>query len=187
MKPVLLFLAILFAAAPVSAAVTYTYQFTGTIDAIGQNQNNAIPGVYAGQTFSGWFSYNSDTLTTEIGALSFTLGAFQPAVIDDRLYCNVVTDYALNTMYYDTQGQYEFWRTGVALQDTTGITFTKNQLPTEILFSMLTSARLNISGSKGPDSFNLSGPITSLSAVPEPTTLLLLAGVTLCLRRKKSV
>jgi hypothetical protein len=197
MKPVLLFLAILFAAVPVSAAVTYTYQFTGTIDAIGQNQNNAIPGVYAGQTFSGWFSYNSDTLTTEIGALSFTLGSFQPAVIDDRLYLIIMNYTAppvnpstydmLSAMYYDTQGEYAFWRTGIVLEDTTCTALSTTQLPTNLTLSMFTSARFDIIGIKGSDPFNISGAITGLSPIPEPATLLLLAGVTLCLRRNKSV
>ena len=187
MKPALLSLAVLLAAT--AAAGTYTYQFTGVIDLINSNENNAIPDVVTDQSFTGWFSYDSSTK----GAMAFTLGAFQPAVINDSCFVVVYNDPpatpsgcdSFSAMYYDTQGQYTFERTGITLKDTTCTAFSSTQLPTDLVLSMFTSARLDIAGHKGTDDFNISGKITSLTQVPEPACLLLVLCGTLCLRRRK--
>jgi len=193
MRPVIFPLAILLAAAP-GIAQTYTYQFAGTINTIVLNENNAIPGVYLNQSFSGWFSYNSDSQTTEIGAIAFTLGEFESAVIDDCCLATVLNNPApptsqsnydlFSALFYDIQDDYEFWRTGITLKDSTCTAFDSDQLPTDLILSMFSVARLDISGSKGEDDFNISGRITSLTQIPEPASLLILLSGTLCLRRK---
>lgn len=172
----------------VAPAEMVTYHFAGTIDTINFNDSDAFPEGDIGQSFTGWFSYSSDSRDTEIGEIAFSIGSFQSDVLNDRLY-PVENPDAMYMYFYGTQGDYDFARTGFAFTDTSGQVFdtSDDQLPTQLSLSTFDSSVFRILGYKtSVGNFYISGPLTTLTLVPEPATISLLALGAVALLRKRA-
>jgi hypothetical protein len=178
-------------------AQLYTYEFSGYVSQI-TNQNNAIPGVYLNQPFTGTFSYSSMPFSTtgiydQPASLTIKLGTFTLTHTDKQTAITVINNLTSATGKVDsftfhasgTQGLYTYTRSGVTLQDSTRTAFTTTALPETLLLSAFNSAKMNLTGSKGTDTFNIIGNITTLTLIPEPATLLMLAAAIPFLRRKR--
>lgn len=173
--------------AGVAGAQLVTYAFTGTVDKVNFNTNNAFPEGYVGRSFSGWFSFSSDSRTTEIGSMAFSIGSFQSPVINDRLYPPVSLP-SIYFYYYERTGNYDFGRTGFTFANYSGPAF-GSKLPTDIALSMFSAVRFSIQGSKIVNgvysgNFDISGPVSTLQLIPEPATIALLAAGGLLLRKR---
>jgi hypothetical protein len=178
-------------------AQLYTYEFSGYVTQI-TNQNNAIPGVYLNQPFTGLFSYSSMPFSStgiydQPASLTIKLGSFTLTHTDKTCQITVINNLTSATGKVDsftfhasgTQGLYNYTRSGVTLQDSTRTVFTTTALPETLLLSAFNSAKMNLTGTKGADTFNIIGNINSLKLVPEPATLLLLTAALPFLRRKR--
>ena len=184
-------------------ADTVEFEFSGFIDTIYVNENNALGDVYINQPFEGWFSYSSvpdqwpDSVETgcyhQDASISVTLGTQTLSYIDDFVYIWVHN----NHYYYNAdifsfgvdgpQGDFDFGSYGVQFYDSTGTVFDNDDLPMSFELAQFDSARLTILGRKIPSSgsFDIGGEITSITLIPEPGTVLLLGFGGLALLRKR--
>lgn len=176
-------------------AQTVTYQFSGVIDTVTRNDNGVFPEGHPGQAFGGWFSYTSESRTTEQGSVAFTLGTLQSQVIDDRCVVGMINNTAnyrgsyvdyLSFFMYDNDGEFNYSRTGLVFADYSRTVFNSGDpLPMFLSLSMFDIADFSISGNKGTNYFVMDGHLTDLTLVPEPATLSLLAMGGVLIRRKK--
>lgn len=183
------YLVLLVCLLPAGAATAelVTYRFSGTVDKINYNHNGVFPEGHLGQPFSGWFSYQSDSCTSEIGDCAFTIGSVISPVLSDRLYALVDLD-TISFRYYGKEGNYDYGRTGLHFSGYSGPAFGSG-LPTAIDLSMFSDAIFQITGSKfvggvHQGSFNISGAVDTLELIPEPASFALVAFGVLLKRRR---
>lgn len=196
MRKVLLLLLALAIVSP-AIALTYTYQFSGNVTQL-TNPNNAIPGAYLNQPFTGTFSYSSMPFSStgiydQMASLKITLGSFtldhtnKPTFITVANYATTATGRQDSFSFHasGTQGLYNYSRSGINLADSTRTVFSSTALPTSLLLNSFTLAQMNLTGSKGASTFSIVGNVTTLTLIPEPATLLLLTAALPLLRRKR--
>ncbi len=186
MKSIMLNLIFLSLSLPVMAN-TVKFEFSGYIDIINSNENNALGNVYLNQPFNGWFSYSSvadqypSSATTghyhQDASISVALGTQTLSYIDDYVYIRVYDNYqGEDTFSFGvdaTQGDFNFTFFGVYLSDSTGMVFNNDDLPMSFNLAQFDSSRLVIAGYKLPnwDWFDIGGKITNMTLVPHlPTT-----------------
>lgn len=177
------------------------FEFSGFIDNINSNENNALGNVYLNQSFDGWFSYSSvpdqypSSATTghyhQNASISVTLGTQTLSYIDDYVYIRVYNNYSNEDKFSfgvdASQGDFDFTGYGIYLSDSTGVVFNNDDLPMSFDLAQFDSTRLTIAGYKLPnhDWFDVGGEITNMTLIPEPGTLLLLGFGGLALLRKR--
>ena len=182
-------------------ADTVEFEFSGFIDIINSNENNALGNVYLNQPFDGWFTYSSvpdqssDPVYGSYGqdaSISVTLGTQIISYIDDYVIIVVSNnDYTGADSFLHvvdaTQGDFSFTYYGVDLTDSTGMVFNNDDLPMSFDLAQFDSSMLVIAGYKLPnwDWFYVGGEITNMTLIPEPATLLLLGLGGLALLRKR--
>ena len=198
MKQILL-LAVSFVVAA-AAAQTYTYQFSGHVTDFSPQFADLAGDIQIDQTFTGWFSYHLepyDGFTLEQDAsMVLTVGDFQLSHLDDRTLVflhDLPKDYHDSESYdffrvnaYGTQGDIEYWRTGISFTDSTRTTFdTNDTLPNNLNLSMFDAGGV-VFGFNSDDHGSMSGVIDSLTMVPEPTSMVILlcGGLVLRLRSR---
>lgn len=183
---------------PPAFALVYDYEFSGYVSQV-TNSNNAIPGVYVNQPFTGIFSYSSMPYSStgiydQYASLTINLGSFTLTHTDKFTYVTVVS-YPDTSTYIGkkdsftfhasgTQGLYTYNRSGITLSDSTRTAFSSVALPELLQLSAFNLAQMNLTGNKGTDTFNIIGNINNMTLVPEPATLLLLAAALPLLRRR---
>ncbi|MBA7637709.1 hypothetical protein ES703_45356 [subsurface metagenome] len=118
-------------------ADTVEFEFSGFIDNINSNENNALGNVYLNQSFDGWFTYSSvadqypSSATTghyhQDASISVTLGTQTLSYIDDYVYIRVYNNYSNEDEFSfavdASQGDFSFTYYGVDLTDSTGMVF----------------------------------------------------------------
>jgi hypothetical protein len=181
-------------------ANTVEFEFSGYIDDISANENNALGNVYINQPFEGWFTYSSVPDQSpnpaygryhQNASISVTLGTQTITYFDDFVYIRVYDNYRGEDEFSfavdNRQGDFEFTGYGVHLSDSTGVVFNSDALPMSFDLTHFDSARLELHGHKYPvwDWFDVSGEITSLILIPEPATLLLLGFGAVLLRKRR--
>ena len=202
MKLIILTLIFVSVSFPVMAN-TVEFEFSGFIDNISSNENNALGNVYLNQPFDGWFSYSSvadqypSSDTTghyhQDASISVTLGTQTLSYIDAYVYIRVYDNYSNEDEFSfavdASQGDFAFNGYGIRLSDSTATVFNSDALPMSFDLAQFDSPRLIIRGSKLPNSdwFDVEGEITSL--VPEPATIFLLGlgGIALLTKRSSRV
>jgi hypothetical protein len=160
-------------------------------------------GINVGDIFSGVFTYDTSKDGTEIGSIKTYLNsplfisasinnfnwtnespasAFIDIYNDDSTYGDFFNYYGVNVNSNYSMGNGHIL---VSLGDTTGSVFTSTSLPTSFdlsefnagvgVFDFATypSLKIHRSGPEG-DRYTMIGQITSISPVPEPSTLFLL-------------
>jgi len=197
---VLIFLFILLLSAIPAMANTVVFEFSGFIDTINSNENNALGNVYLNQPFNGWFSYSSvpdQTSNPDYGvyvqdaSISTTLGALALNYLDDQIYVTVANDYTDGEDRFwfgvdASNGDFSFTNYGIHLDDSTGMVYNTGVLPMSIDLADFDSTRFLLKGYALPDGdwFDVEGEITNITAVPEPATFLLLGLGWVVLRKK---
>ncbi len=191
--------AVLFLSALVPAQL-YTYQFTGTITHISAN-SAGLP-VQLDQAFTGWFSFNrvndqnnnpdvaeynqnaSISLTLPNTALSLTSQWTEIYMFND-LY-----GHRDDTFGFKAKGSnsgYQFNAFQILLVDTKDTAFSNTDLPPVLSPGNFTQRSLILKGTSvsNPDlTFNVTGELTSVTLVPEPATITILALGALAFRRR---
>lgn len=201
MKKLIFLFALLLSAVAVTAD-SYEFEFSGYIDVIEANTNNALPGIYLNQPFHGWFSYSivpDQTPNPDYGvysqnaSISTTLGTLDLDHIDDHIYIRVANDYTNGEDIFShavdaSNGSFGFTKYGLYLTDSTGTVFNTGQLPVSFDLSQFDSRRFMLKGYSLPntDWFDVEGEITSLTLVPEPITLASLFLGALFIRNKRT-
>ena len=199
MKILILLFVLLWSIVPV-AANTVKFEFSGFIDEIEANTNNALPGIHLNQPFHGWFSYSfvpDQTTNPDYGvysqnaSISTTLGTLVFDHIDAHVYIRVANNYTDDEDIFShavdaLSGNFSFTKYGVYLTDSTGMVFNTGELPTSLDMAQFDSTRFMLKGYSLPnhDWFDVEGEITSITTVPEPSIFLLFALGGLILRRK---
>lgn len=201
MKRILFLIIICCASKVVFADVVF--EFSGYIDQINENTNNAILDAIVGQPFNGWFSYSSvpDWLPDDMygsygqdASITVVLGTTTYSYIDKSVFIRV-TD---SSPYYNDKFRFsvdadldEYINCsvfGIELTDSTSTAFDSDELPENLDLSAFDSTFFNMIGCRRADTscFDVRGNITNLTLIPEPTMLLMLAFGGLVIRRKKS-
>ena len=169
-----------------------TFEFSGYIDYIEANENNALGNLSLNQPFHGWFRYSvvpdqdADTNYGYYGqdaSISVTLGTLTLPYIDDYVYVRVGNNYYNNNedafvhVVDGGQGDYNFTKFGIYLFDSTGTVYDNDALPVSFDLAQFDSTRLDIYGSTSPvyNWFAVEGEITDITFVPEPISLILMA------------
>jgi hypothetical protein len=183
-----------------ASAQTYVYQFSGHVTGFSQPFTTLVPDAQIGQSFSGWFSYHSDPPldgsnamgdALQDASLVFTLGDFTFSHLDDYTMLFLQNpssegyDYFRVTTY-GTQGDIEYWRTGVNFTDSTQTAFdTASVVPESLTPSMFDTNGVKLDFFSDDHGY-MNGVIDSLVMVPEPTGIALLLCGGLLLRCKQA-
>ena len=189
------FLLVVSLAAAVAGAQTYTYQFSGYLTNFSPSFTDLVPDAHVDQTFTGWFNYHSEPglgtmgTATQQTSLVFSIGDFTLNHHNDDqtllFLDNPTTGSDFFRVYaYGTQGDVEYWRTGLSFSDSTRTAFDSDSAIPELL-TMDMFDEDGIKMSFDSDHGYMYGAITSLTVVPEPASLILLLTGGLMLRSKR--
>lgn len=184
-----------------AAGTIITIAFSGVIDFV----DEALPfshSIGAGTTFEGTYSYESttpDNLPDDPGiggysfpdyAMSAQIGAFEFETIDlgIAIFIHSTLDRYSAAGYSPFLSNGVVWRDmGVVLSDRTATAFPNDSLPDDApnLDDFEFERIFYLQQVDNPD-FSITGEITSIYRVPEPSALaLVMTGVFLCARRRK--
>ncbi len=184
-------------------ATSVEFEFSGFINAVYSNENNALGNVYIAQPFEGWFTYSSvpDQYPTSPStghyfqhtSISVALDSQTLSYIDAVVYIRVYDNYSSGDTFSfgvdASQGDFDFTNYGVRFSDSTGTVFIDDSLPMSFDLAQFDDRELTIAGYRTPngDWFHVTGEVTSLTLVPEPGTVFLfgLAGVGLLRRHRR--
>lgn len=179
----------------------YKYQFTGSVTTI--TANTAGLAIEADQSFTGWFTFrdvpDQNTGSVDVAyynqnaSISLTLPAISLSLIDKYAGISMVRD------LYDTRNDgfnfniaaagsgLQFTDFRIVLVDQSNTAFLNTTLPANLDPAKFTTHELQLKGSLISDiskTFNITGNLSTVTLVPEPATLALLALGALALRRK---
>ena len=188
-------------------AEVVTYNFAGTLDGVSDNTGwLGAAGFVSGLTFSGQFSYNPDAPLTLIGSTwntysgggAMTVSFSQGAGMKDTSSLYLVQDYPTlsdkltvsSTVQTTMNFSHGYLDPGmsIVLEDSSQTALASRALPSQLVLSLFDNAKFRFIGSDLTNVDELTGTLTSLSAVPLPPSAILFGSALFglaALRRRK--
>jgi len=180
-------------------AVSISFNMSGDITGVNDNNSLLNGSIVVGDAFSGTFTYDSSLPDTVFDPTVYSSGGLSSSITSVVTAGNYVFQGDSGTVDLQNKSSdsllFLFPYTSnpfidlgpnpgraifITFLDSSGTVFSDDSLPTSLNLSNFSSATITLFGDSGPSNplFSVSGNITSLSPVPEPSSsILLLTGL----------
>ncbi|WP_372796599.1 hypothetical protein [Pontiella sp.] len=166
----------------------HSFNFSGQVSAVHENESNTLGLLNVGDAFSGSFSYSdvvdSNTSTgqgvyNQQASLSLSLGSQEfdyDGYVYVRAWDNLADKDGFDFAVDDAFGDWSMWWFGFQLIDSTQTAYSDDSLPTSFDVSDFDNPLFRLAGSKlsTGEQFEVEMEVQDISPIPEPSTITLL-------------
>ena len=204
MRTMVLFFMVVFCATSAFSQLV-TFEFSASVSSFSADETGVVPDISVGESFTGWFSYDNsvdgvpyDTTTqyTQTSSSEISIGDILISHMNQSVEIGVTNDYYNSREdRVEDQLSYRFWTLvpelgqdeifcSVSFFDYTALAFDSFELPTSLDMTEFDNATIFLY--RSTPSFSIHGQIDSITLVPEPATLAMLALGGLLIRRRRA-